>query len=45
MENRRRWEGTVRGVEDGVILVETDGGVPLCLRMEQIEKAHLKFEW
>lgn len=45
IENRRRWEGTVRGVEGGVILIETDGGAPLRLRMEQIEKAHLNFEW
>jgi len=45
IENRRRWEGTVRGVEDGMILVETDGGATLRLGMEQIDKANLKFEW
>jgi ribosome maturation factor RimP len=45
IENRRRWEGTLRGMEDGIILVETADGVSLRLRMEQIEKANLKFEW
>jgi ribosome maturation factor RimP len=45
IENRRRWEGTVRGVEDGVILFEADGGTTLRLGMEQIDKANLKFEW
>ena len=45
IDNRRRWEGTLRGVEDGIILFEAAGGEPLRLRMEQIEKANLKFEW
>lgn len=45
IENRRRWEGTVRGVEDGVILFEADAGPTLRLGMEQIDKANLKFEW
>lgn len=45
IENRRRWECTVRGVEDGVIVVETDGGAMLRLGMQQIDKASLKFEW
>ena len=45
IENRRRWEGIVRGVEDGVIVVETDGGAMLRLGMQQIDKASLKFEW
>jgi len=45
IDNRRRWEGTLRGVEDGIILLEAAGGEPLRLRMQQIEKANLKFEW
>ena len=45
LENRLRWEGTLLGVEDGVILVDVSEGKPLRLRMEQIEKATLKFEW
>jgi hypothetical protein len=32
-------------VEDGVIVVETDGGAMLRLGMQQIDKASLKFEW
>ncbi len=45
IEDRRRWEGTVRGVEDGMILFEADGGPTLRLGMQQIDKASLKFEW
>ena len=45
VDNRRRWEGTLNGVEDGMILVDVTGGAPLRLRMEQIDKANLKFEW
>jgi len=45
LENQRRWEGTLTGVEEGTILLETATGVALRFRMDQIEKANLKFEW
>jgi len=45
IENQRRWEGVLAGVEEGTILLETANGVSLRFRMDQIEKANLKFEW
>ena len=43
--NQRRWQGTVRGVENGEILIDTAEGTELRFRIEQIEKANLKFDW
>lgn len=45
IENQRRWEGILAGVEEGMILLETANGASMRLRMDQIEKANLKFEW
>jgi ribosome maturation factor RimP len=44
-ENQRRWEGVLAGVEEGMILLETANGTSLRFRLDQIEKANLKFEW
>jgi len=44
-ENQRRWEGILAGVEEGMIVLETANGASMRLRMDQIEKANLKFEW
>ncbi len=45
VENRRRWEGTIAGVEEGIVLFETTTGASMRLSLDQIEKANLKFEW
>jgi ribosome maturation factor RimP len=45
VEGQKRWEATIGGVEDGNILLETANGKTIQVRMEQIEKANLKFEW
>jgi ribosome maturation factor RimP len=46
LEGQRRFEGRICGVdEDGSILLETGAARSLRLRMDQIEKANLKFEW
>lgn len=45
MENRRRWDGIIAGVEEGIILFETTTGASMRLSLDQIEKANLKFEW
>ena len=45
VENRRRWEGTIAGVEEDIILFETTTGASMRLSLDQIEKANLKFEW
>jgi ribosome maturation factor RimP len=44
MENRRHWEGTLAGFSDGVISLEANGQT-LQFRFDQVQKAHLKFEW
>lgn len=46
LDGQRRWEGVIRGVEGGQdILLETAAGKTIRVRMEQIEKANLKFDW
>lgn len=45
VENQRRWEGTLAGVMDDVITLEAEPGKTIRVRMDQIEKANLKFEW
>lgn len=45
VENRRRWEGIIAGVEEDIILFETTDGGSMRLSLNQIEKANLKFEW
>ncbi len=42
---RRNWEGTLAGVEDGVIRLDLERGDPLRFSFEQVQKANLKFEW
>ena len=45
LENQRKFEGVIRGVEDGEIVFEAATGKTIRVRMEQIDKANLKFEW
>lgn len=45
IDGRRRFEALITGVENGVIVLETGPGAFLRVRMEQVEKANLKFEW
>lgn len=45
VENQRRWEGVLAGYEDGCVVLETGADKAIRVRMEQIEKANLKFEW
>jgi ribosome maturation factor RimP len=45
VENQRRWEGVIAGVEEDIILFETAKGASMRLSLDQIEKANLKFEW
>ena len=45
VENQRRWEGIIAGVEEDIILFETANGTSMRLSLDQIEKANLKFEW
>jgi ribosome maturation factor RimP len=45
VDGRRSWEGTLAGIEDGLIRLDVEGGNPLRFPFEQVQKAHLKFEW
>jgi len=45
VNNRRRWEATIAGVEGDAILFEATDGAALRFTLDQIEKANLKFEW
>jgi len=46
VEQRRRWEGVLAGVEEpGVIVLTAGPDQTIRIRMDQIEKANLKFEW
>jgi ribosome maturation factor RimP len=45
VENQRRWEGTLTGVMEDIVTLEAGPGKTIRIRMDQIEKANLKFEW
>ena len=45
VEGRRNWEGTLAGLEDGLIRLDIDRGDSVRFPFEKVEKANLKFEW
>lgn len=45
LTGRRYWEGTLRGVRDGVVTLEPSSGEPVFFGLEAVERANLKFEW
>ncbi len=45
VEDRRYWEGTLSGVQEGVICLDADKGKTVQFRLDQVQKANLKFEW
>ncbi|MFB3778552.1 MAG: ribosome maturation factor RimP [Bryobacteraceae bacterium] len=45
VENRRHWEGVLAGFSGGVVTLEPSPGRRVDFRLEQIQKANLKFEW
>ena len=46
VSGQRRFEGRIASVdEDGVILLETGETTSIRFRMDEIEKANLKFDW
>jgi|SRR5664279_3587983 ribosome maturation factor RimP len=44
-EGRRHWEGTLAGIEDGAIALETQPGTTVRFPFEHVLKASLKLEW
>ena len=45
IEGRRNWEGTLAGIEEGLIRLDLERGDPVRFSFEQVQKANLKFEW
>ncbi len=45
VEGRRYWEGVLAAFAEGVVTLESRRGQRLRVVLEQIERAHLKFEW
>lgn len=46
MNGQRRFEGRIAGVdEDGSIVLETGTSASIRFRMDDLEKANLKFDW
>ncbi len=45
VEGQRRWDGVLKGLSEGVVSLEAQGGKLVQFRLDQIEKANLKFEW
>ncbi len=45
VDGQRRWDGLLRGVEEGCVVLETEPGRTIRVRMGIIEKANLKFDW
>ena len=45
IEGRRHWEGALAGFEEGSVALEIGPGKTIRFPLEQVQKAHLKFEW
>jgi ribosome maturation factor RimP len=45
LDNQRRFEGTIQGVEGDEIVFAASTGKSIRVRMEKIDKANLKFDW
>jgi ribosome maturation factor RimP len=45
IEGRRSFDGVLAGYADGQVTVETGPGQTVHAPLEQVQKAHLKFEW
>ena len=45
VDGRRTWEGTLAGLAEGRVTLETTPGSSIQLPLDRIEKANLKFEW
>ncbi len=43
--DRKLWEGTLAAFRDGLVTIEPSGGNPVQFRLDQVQRANLKFEW
>jgi ribosome maturation factor RimP len=42
---RRHYEGVLTGFADGMVTIEPAAGQPVSFRLEDLERANLKFDW
>jgi len=42
---RRHYEGVLTGFADGVVTIQPAAGQPVSFRLEDLERANLKFDW
>src|SRR5262249_42591515 len=45
VEGRRAWEGTLVGISDGTVSLQTEPDHTVRFPFEMVQKANLKFEW
>lgn len=45
VEDQKHWEGTLLGLEEGVVKLEASAGRLIRVPLASIRKANLKFEW
>jgi ribosome maturation factor RimP len=45
IDNQRHWEGTLGGLDEGLVSLDLSAGKTIRFPLEQVEKANLKFEW
>ena len=45
IDGRRHWDGLLAGFEAGLVALEVEPDKTIRFPFEQIQKAHLKFEW
>ena len=45
VEGRRNWEGSIAGLANGDVTLEVQPGRIIRFPFNQVQKAHLKFEW
>ncbi len=45
LDNRKLWEGRLAGFSEDIITLEPSKGDPVRIRLEQVDRANLKFEW
>ena len=45
VQNQRRWEGKLAGIQEGIVALEPSDGKLIHFPLAQVEKANLKFEW
>jgi ribosome maturation factor RimP len=45
VEQKRLWEGVLAGCAEGSVLLEPAPGKSVAIRLDNIQRANLKFEW